>query len=345
MVGVEIGTSAVRVLELSRQGDDYCVEAYARVALPDNAVQGKNFKDEDAIVNALKEAIHTSGCKAKQAVVCVSDSSIISKVIQLEEGVSSQEEEELVVLEADKYIPFAIEDVSIDFQVLGPAEKKPGFNDVLVVASRAENVNIRVNLLNQCGLETKIVEVESYAVQRACQQFEHKLLNQGQDKIIAILDIGEFRSQLTVLDDLQVVFTQEEEFGGRQLTEEIARFYGLTIEEALDAKLSNNLPDDYNSSVLSNYLDMIVLQIKRVLQYFYSTTSYSVIDMLVLAGAGCQIEGLVSMVEQDLDTPVLLATPTLNMTFGSKVDPDRVNQDSASLMTVCGLALRKFQGD
>lgn len=343
LIGVEIGSSVVRVLELSRQGNKYQVEAYSKVLLPEKAVQGKAFKDNDAIVGSLKEAIYSSGTKAKHAVVCVSDSSIISKVIQLEDGVSEAEEEELVVLEADKYIPFAIEDVSIDFQVLGPAEKRPGFNDVFVVASRAENVNTLVDLLYQSGLETKIVDVESFAIQRSCEQFREKLLNQGDGKLIAVLNIGEHRTQLTVLDDMQVVFTQEEEFGGRQLTEEIARFYGLSLEESIEAKMKNTLPEDYKNSVLSPYLEMIILQIKRVLQYFYSTTSYSVVDMLVLAGGSSQVEGLVELVESDLELPALAANPIVNMSFAKQVNSIELMQDAPSLMTVCGLALRKFQ--
>lgn len=345
LVGVDISTSAVRLLELSKHGEQYRVDAFAQVYLPDKAVEGKNFKDEEAIVNALQEAIALSGCKTKLAAISVSDSAIISKVIQLEDGLSDSEAEELVVLEADKYIPFAIEDVSLDFHVLAPSEKRQGFNDVLVVASRAENISARVNLLSQCGLETKIVDVESFAVQRASQLLQQKLFEAGDNKIIAIIDIGEFRTQLTVIHKGNTVFTQEEEFGGRQLTDEIMRHYSMSYDEAMKAKIEGHLPEDYQEAVLFPFMAMVVLQIKRILQYFYSTTQFAQVDKIVLAGGTAMIDGLTGLVEKDVGIPSVLATPIADMSIGKRVNLENIVREGPALMTVCGLALRKFGMD
>ncbi len=342
MLGIDIGSSSVRLLELAKQGDKIFVQAYAMEPLPENAVEGKNIKEAEAVAEAIKAAVQSSQTKTKHVALAVPDSSVITKVIQLEEGLSDDEAEELVILEADKYIPYPIDEVSIDHQILGPSSKGGTLLDVLVVASRSENVNARVDLMKECGLEVAIVDVESYAVERTSHYLSAENMIEGQDKTVAIFDIGDVYTQLTVLHDLKTAFSREEAFGGKQLTEELMKRYGLSAEDANLSKKRGTLPDDYLTEVLEPFKEMVGLQIRRALQFFYSTSQLTSVDSILLAGGTAQLPGLVQMVEEVMEVPTSLADPMSSMSFQKKVDVQALSRDTSGLMISCGLALRAF---
>lgn len=344
LLGIDIGSSSVRVLELNYQGNSYVVEAYGKAPLPENVSDTKNLKDQSHIAEAITTAIKNAGTKTKQVAISVPDSSVITKVIQLEEGLSEDEMEELVVLEADKYIPYPIDEVSLDYQVLGKTSKNSTSLDVLVIASRAENVNTRVALLKECGLEAKVIDVESYAIERSASLFIDNIPNQGKDKTIAFFDIGEMYTQLTVLHNMQTVFSREELFGGKQLTEELMSKYNLSLADAREAKCKGTLPQDYLTAILEPFKEMISLQVRRALQFFFSTSQHSSIDMILLAGGTSLLPGLPDTIESLIEVPTMLVDPMSNMTFSKTVaEPSVLRRDSATLLIACGLALRKFE--
>lgn len=343
LLGIDIGSSRVRVIELSKTSVGYMVMAYASEPLIENAVEGKNIKDIEKSAQTVREAVEKSRSKTKNVAVAVPDSSVITKVIQLEEDLSDSEREELVILEADKYIPYPIDEVSIDYQIIGPSAKGGTLQDVLVVASRAENVNVRMDLVKESGLELQVVDVESYAVERACQLIVDEIVDKGENKTIAVFDIGDAFTELTVLHDMKTIFSREEEFGGKQLTDEIMRRYGLSQQEAKLAKRQGKLPDDYAQEVLEPYKEMIGIQMKRALQFFFSTNALTKVDQILLAGGTSQLTGLCKMVEALLEVPVLLVNPISKMSISKRVDVKSLSGDTATLMIACGLALRQFE--
>lgn len=343
ILGIDISSSSVKILEISCSGDQLCVEGYGRQLLPVNALDGNVIKDVEAVADCIKKLIHSSRLNCKQVALAVPDSAVISKVVQMNDGLNDSEMEELVIIEADKYIPYPIDEINLDFEILGHSAKNSAMLDVLIVASRAENVNSRVEAITRAGLEAKIVDVESYAVERAAQQLSQELPAGGQDKIVAIIDIGANYTHLFVLHGMRLIFSREEKFGGMQLIEAIAEHYNISKDEALLQKVECKLPSGYEAEVLEPFKDMVLLQIKRTLQFFYSTSQHGFVDHILLAGGLARQPGLASLIQEQLGVSTTVANPLLHMAFGSRVNVEALNNDAPALMAACGLALRHLE--
>tara|TARA_Y100000589_G_scaffold63147_1_gene54404 strand:+ start:4017 stop:5081 length:1065 start_codon:yes stop_codon:yes gene_type:complete len=342
VLGVDISSSAVKLLELSKQGSRYKVESYAVEPLPPNAVIEKNITDVEAVGEVLKRVASKSRTSVKQAAVAVSGSAVITKVIQMDGGLNEFEMEDQIALEADQYIPYPLDEVAIDFEVQGPSETNPDQVDVLLAACRKENVDIREDALEIAGLTAKIVDVEAYALERAYTLIEPQLDSQGEELVVAIVDVGATMTTLSVLAGGKTVYTREQIFGGKQLTEEIQRRYGLSLEEAGLAKKQGGLPDDYEAEVLTPFREAVVQQVARALQFFFGASQYNAVDYVVLAGGTASIQGLTEMVEEKTGTPTLVANPFADMSVGSRVNASALSNDAPSLMIACGLAMRSF---
>jgi len=342
VLGVDISSSSVKLLELSKQGDRYKVESYAVEPLPANAVVEKNITDVEAVGEVMKRVASKSRSGVKQVAVAVSGSAVITKLIQMDGGLNEFEMEDQIALEADQYIPYPLDEVAIDFEVQGPSENNPDQVDVLLAACRKENVDIREDALEIASLTTKVVDVEAYALERAYALIEPQLDSQGEELVVAIVDIGATMTTLSVLAGGKTVYTREQIFGGKQLTEEIQRRYGLSLEEAGLAKKQGGLPDDYESEVLTPFREAVVQQVDRALQFFFGASQYNAVDYVVLAGGTASIQGLTEMVEEKTGTPTMVANPFADMAVGSKVNASALSNDAPSLMIACGLAMRSF---
>jgi type IV pilus assembly protein PilM len=342
VLGLDISSSSVKLLELSKQGDRFRVESYAVEPLPANAVVEKNITDVEAVGDAIKRVVSKSRSGVKQVAVAVSGSAVITKVIQMDGGINEFEMEDQIALEADQYIPYPLDEVAIDFEVQGPSETNPDKVDVLIAASRKENVDVRQDALNIAGLTTKVVDVEAYALERAYQLIESQLNSHGDDLVVAIMDVGATMATLSVIAEGKTVYTREQVFGGKQLTEEIQRRYGLSLEEAGLAKKQGGLPDDYEAEVLNPFREAVVQQVARAMQFFFGASQYNSVDYVVLAGGTSAIPGLVDMVEEKTGTPTLVANPFADMAVSSRVNASALSNDAPSLMIACGLAMRSF---
>jgi type IV pilus assembly protein PilM len=346
LVGIDISSTAVKLLELSkntgRTGSIYRVEAYGVEPLASNAVVEKNIAEVDAVGEVIRAAMKRSGSKAKHAAVAVSGSAVITKVISMPASLSDQDLESQIQLEADQYIPYPLEEVNIDFEVIGPSEKNPELVDVLLAASRSENVDDRVAALELAGLTAAVVDVEAYAMENACTQLIDQLPEGGEDQTIAVADIGATTTTLNVLHNRKIIYTREQNFGGRQLTEEIQRRYGLSMEEAGMAKRQGGLPDNYVPEVLEPFKEAMVQQVSRSLQFFFSSSAYNRVEHIILAGGSSSIPGVDELIEEKLGTTASVANPFANMSVANKVKPQALSADAPALMIACGLALRSF---
>lgn len=340
VLGVDISSSSVKLLELSRSGDQFRVESYAVASLPPNAVVEKNLAEVEAVANILRTAHSRAKTKLKTAAVAVAGSAVITKVIDMPAGLSDEAMETQISLEADQYIPYPLDEVALDFEVQGPSAN-PDQVEVLLAACRRENVDSRVDALELAELSAKVVDVEAYAVERAfklCQsQFDY-----DDGSVVAIVDIGATMTTLSVLVAGNTVYTREQLFGGRQLTEEIQRRYGLTVEEAGLAKKQGGLPDDYEHDVLEPFKDAVVQQITRSLQFFFSSSQYNDVDHILLAGGVASMTGLAELVQERLGTSTSVANPLARMAVSSRVDVAALTNDAPSLIIACGLAMRSF---
>lgn len=342
VLGLDISSSSVKLLELSKQGDRFRVESYAVEPLPANAVVEKNITDVEAVGETIKRVVSKSRSGVKQVAVAVSGSAVITKVIQMDGGINEFEMEDQIALEADQYIPYPLDEVAIDFEVQGPSESNPDKVDVLIAACRKENVDVREDALSIAGLTTKVVDVEAYTLERAYQLIESQLNSHGDDLVVAIMDVGATMATLSVIAEGKTVYTREQVFGGKQLTEEIQRRYGLSLEEAGLAKKQGGLPDDYEAEVLNPFREAVVQQVARAMQFFFGASQYNSVDYVVLSGGTSAIPGLVDMVEEKTGTPTLVANPFADMAVSARVNASALSNDAPSLMIACGLAMRSF---
>lgn len=342
MLGLDVSSTSVKLLELSRHGDSYRVENYAVRALPANSVVEKNINDVEAVAQVVKAVVQTSRTKVKDAAVAVAGSSVITKVIDMPGDLSEDDMELQISIEADQYIPYPLEEVAIDFDIQGPSAKSEDRVDVLLAACRRENVDIRATMLELADLNPKVIDVEAYTMERAFALVQEQLEDQD-EQVVAVLDIGATMTTLSVLVDGKTIYTREQLFGGKQLTEEIQRRYGLSAEEAGLAKKQGGLPDDYEPEVLDPFKDAVVQQVTRSLQFFFSSSQYNDVDHIVIAGGVASLEGLSNLVEEKLGTSVTIANPFANMSVSSRVNATALANDAPSLMIAVGLALRSFE--
>lgn len=341
LVGLDISSSAVKLLELSRSGGRYRVESYMARPLPPNTVVEKNVGDLAALSDTIQILIQQAKPKSKDAAVAVAGSAVITKVIEMPAGLSDQMMETQIALEADQYIPYPLDEVALDFQVIGPSRTNSDVVDVLLAACRKEGVDLRAQALHQAGLTPKVVDVEVFAIERAFSLLAEQLADLG-SQVVAIADIGATVLTLSVLVDGRTIYTREQLFGGKQVTEEIQRRYGLSSEEAGQAKKQGGLPQEYESEVVEPFRDALVQQISRSLQFFFSSSQYNYVDHLILAGGVAAMEGLRADVADKLALPTMVANPFANMSISSKVNAVALANDAPAMLIAVGLALRSF---
>ncbi|MEX2327775.1 MAG: pilus assembly protein PilM [Pseudomonadales bacterium] len=344
MLGLDISSTSVKLLELSRSGGKYRVESYGVEPLPENAVVEKNIADVEGVGEAIQRLVARSKTKVKDAAVAVAGSAVITKTIEMSANLSEDEMENLLQVEADQYIPYPLDEVALDFEVMGPSPRSEEQVEVLLAACRRENVEMRQAALELGGLKARVVDIEAHCMQRAFNLVREQFMGEegDDDQIIAIIDIGATMTTLSVLTDSGTPYTREQLFGGKQLTEEIQRRYSLSVEEAGLAKKQGGLPDDYETEVLQPFKEAVVQQVTRSLQFFYSSSAYDDVDHIILAGGTASIEGLADMVSAKLGTPTSMANPFANMTLSSKVNEINLGNDAPAMMIACGLAMRSF---
>ncbi len=342
LLGVDISSTSVKLLELGQVGSRYRVESYMVEPLTPEAVVEREIKDVEAVGEAIRRVVSRSKTSIKQAAVSVSGSAVISKTIQMPADLSEDDMESQINVEADQYIPYPLDEVALDFEVLGESERSPDQVDVLIAASRLENVDSRMEALEIGGLTAKVVDIEIYSLERAFQVLTSQLPEDAFNQVIALVDIGASVTTLSVMHEGKSIYSREQVFGGSQLTEEIMRRYGLSFEEAGMAKKQGGLPDDYEPEVLEPFKESILQQVSRALQFFYSSSQFGDVNHVVLAGGCAAIEGLDDLIEERLGHGVSLANPFADMSLSPKVNAQALSNDAPSLMIACGLALRSF---
>ena len=341
LIGVDISSTSVKLLELSvKSGNRYWVESYALVPLPEGSVVEKNILNPEAVGDALERAINLANTQSTAAAFAIPTSMVITKTIEMDADMTDDEREVQIRMDAEQYIPFPLDEASLDFEVLPERLANPNRVNVLLVATRLENIEARSEVLELANLTAKIADVESFAIENAYQVFSDTL-PMGVNTV-GILDIGHTMTTLSVMQKNKVIYTREQVFGGKQLTQEIQNRYGLSFEEAGRAKKSRSLPDDYDVEVFEPYLDAVVQQAARSLQFFFSSSQFNEIDHILLAGGNANIPGLAKLLQQKLGYRVTIANPFLQMGFSPQIDIKKIENDASSLMVACGLALRSF---
>ena len=288
ILGIDISATSINMLELSQTETQYCVNGYGCAPLA----------DLNDISTTIKSLVLSSHLSSRQAVIAVPDSSAISKIIQINALANAQDMDEWVFMEAEKYIPYPLDDINLDFNILGPSSDNDAFLDVLVVASRTDYVNLRVDAVRRAGIAVQVVDVESYAIERA----------------VGLISSCRYEKN-TALFSVSALYMHGFVFHGKNLI--------FSREEAL----------------VNTQVEALLLLIKRILQFYFSSTGEGSVDQILLAGTSALLPCLAAYVYDKLGIATQIANPFDCMAFGTTVIQERIEQDAPQLMVACGLAL------
>ena len=343
MMGLDISSSSVKMVELSQdKSGNLVLEHCAIVPLERGWITDGNIEKFDEVADAVRRLIKKSGTRTKNVAMALPPSAVITKKIVLPGGLSDQELELQVETEANQYIPFPLDEVSLDFCIVGPSASSNGDIEVLIAASRREKVQDIQGLAEAAGLNPVIVDVESYASRLATGRLIESLPNKGVDSIVALFEVGAMTTSMQVIRNDEVLYDRDQAFGGAQLTQLIVRQYGFSLEEAESKKRSGELPDDYESSVLRPFIESMVQEIGRALQFFFTSTPHNKVDYVMLAGGSAALPGLTAAVTQHTTFACSLVNPFDGMEIGGGVRLKKMTREAPSYLTSCGLALRRF---
>ena len=343
LFGLDISSSSAKLLEIVDAGNGaFRVERYAIEPLPRDAVVDGNINNLEAVAESVKRAHKRLATRTKHVAMAVPTGAVITKKIIVQSSLREDELEIQVETEANQYIPFALDEVNLDFQVIGPAPSNPEEQEVLIAATRKEKVEDRVAVAESAGLKPLVMDVESFAQQSALSMVVRQLPKEGKDRNVAVVDIGANVMNVSVLRNDQSVYTREQAFGGNQLTQDIVSRYGMSVEEAEAAKRSNSLPDDFESEVLRPFMENLGIEVQRALQFFFTSTQYSSVDHILLAGGSAVIPGLEQVVSARTQVETMVANPFAQMQTSPRIQLKRLVLDAPSLIVACGLAMRRF---
>lgn len=343
LIGVDISSASVKMVELApgtKHG--YRLEAYSIAPIAKDAVVDGNIAGLEQVVDAVSRAWKLLGSREKRLAMALPTAAVITKKVLMQEDLREEDMEFQVEAEANQYIPFSLDEVNIDFQVLGPAPGDTGDVEVLIAASRKEKIEDRVAAGEGAGLRVIVMDVETYATEAAYNLVSGQLPNSGAEQTVMIVDIGATMMHVNVLHDNQSVYIREQTFGGAQLTLEIQRRFGLSSEEAEIAKRKGGLPESYESEVLQPFIQSLALEVARALQFFTSSTQYNRVDHILLAGGCSSIPGVSNAVQERAQVNTIVINPFQSMEISPRIKPQQLMADAPALMTACGLALRRF---
>jgi len=343
LIGLDISTSGVKLVELAEVGKgEISLERFASESLPRGAVVDGNIENIDQVSEAVRRVWKKSGTKAKHVALGMPPASVITKKIILPGGMSEDELELQVETEASQYIPFALDEVSLDFDVVGPLPNSPEDVEVLLAATRKEKVEDRVAVAEAAGLTPLVMDIESYAARAAIDRIIAQLPKAGQGQIVGLFQIGAQVTHVSVLMDGQTIYEREQPFGGNQLTQDIVRAYGLSHEDAETKKRAGELPEGYERELLEPFLENVALEVTRAIQFFFTSTPYTRIDQIFLGGGCAIIPGLVEIVADRTKISASVISPFKGMQLASSVREKQLRQEAPAFLVACGLAMRRF---
>jgi type IV pilus assembly protein PilM len=343
MIGLDISSSSVKLVELGQSATgEYVLERFASEPFEKGWIADGQIEKFDEVADAVRRVVQKSGSKTRQVVMAMPASAVITKKIMLPAGLREEELELQVESEANQYIPFSLDEVSLDFCVIGPSPTSQGDVEVLIAASRKDRVQDRQGLAEAAGLKPVVLDIESHASRLAMSRIVQGLPEGGKDALVALFEIGAETTSLKVLRDDDMLYDRDQAFGGAQLTTLISRQYGFSSEEAEQKKLSGDLPEDYESTILQPFVDSLSQEIGRALQYFFTSTPHHKVHYVMLAGGTAALPGLKERVTELTGFASMVVNPFENMKLGSGVREAKVRREAPSYLTACGLAMRRF---
>ncbi len=341
LVGVDIGSSAIKLVQLSRAGRDYRLEAFGVEALPENSVSEGVIVDLEAVSSALRQGVRRFGVSARRCAMAVTGSAVITKLINLPANLGEDDIEAQIEVEAGHYIPYPREEVSLDFEVLGPSPRNADLLEILLAASKTEHVEMRREVAEMAGLSVQVVDVESFAVSNAFDLVRQQA-GIDESETLAVLNIGSTASSMIVLRGNRSIYNREHSFGANQLVEECMRRYGMDLNQARFMQRGEEPPAGFEDEVLEPFRQSMIQQISRVLQFYASSSDYMSINTLYLTGGGALVPGLAEVLGDEIGISTELGDPLKHVRLAPKINARQLDLVRPSLTIACGLALRGF---
>lgn len=343
LVGIDISSSSLKLVELDYDGaGNLLLKRCALEPLERGWISDGNIEKFDEVADALKRLVKKSGTRTKNVALALPPSAVITKKIILPAGLSDLELEVQVESEANQYIPFSLDEVSLDFCVIGPSANSAGDVEVLIAASRKEKVQDRQGLAEAAGLNPVILDIESYASRLATSRLIERLPNKGAGALVALFELGSLTTSMQVIRDDEVLYDRDQAFGGSQLTQLIVRQYGFSMDEAETKKRNGELPEDYENTVLRPFVESMAQEIGRALQFFFTSTPHNKVDYVMLAGGSAPLPGLAEAVIAHSSFPCSLVNPFEGMELSGDVRLKKMVREAPAYLTSCGLAMRRF---
>ncbi|MEX8498503.1 MAG: pilus assembly protein PilM [Leptothrix ochracea] len=344
LIGLDVSTSSVKLVELSMTpAGEYAVERFASEPLGKGWITDGQIEKFDEVAEAVRRVVTKSGTKTKFVAMAMPQSAVITKKIVLPGGLTDDELEIQVESEANQYIPFSLDEVCLDFCVIGPSSEAVGDVDVMIAAARKDRVEDRQGLAESSSLKPVVLDIESNASRMAMSRVIENLPNKGLDSLVALFEIGTETTGFKVLRNEEILYDREQAFGGSQLTQMISRQYSWSFEEAEQKKITGDVADGYEQDVLVPFMEIMAQEIGRALQYFYTSTPHHRVHYVMLAGGTATLPGLTDQVRESTGVESKIVNPFDGMAVGSAVRESKMRREAPSYLTACGLALRRFK--
>jgi type IV pilus assembly protein PilM len=340
LVGLDIGSRTIKVGELIDTKTGYSLKNFGTIDIPSGLIEEGAIKAPETVADYIRELFKTYNVKEQNIAISVGGYSVIVKKINVQ-TMTEEELQETIQFEAEQYIPFDITDVNLDFQILGGTESNPNQMDVLLVAAKRDLVDDYINLVQIAGLNTCTIDVDAFALQNIYE------LNYGiEDESVALIDIGASKTSLNILKGASSLFMRDVALGCGQINEKIVSLGGCSFEEAEEIKF-NDQQDKISSEDLMEIMASVTTdwcaEIRRALDYFYSTDSENQIKRIVLSGGGAYIEDFRHLLAAETSTEVETINPYANINTGSKhLDPTYLEQTAPQAAICMGLAVRRI---
>lgn len=342
VLGIDISASAIKLVGLGGTWDRPVLEYCAKDILAEGVVVDGAIEKPEELSSALRRLVKQSGARTKNVAVALPSSAVITKKLTIPADLPELEMEDQVESEAKQYIPFPLEDVSLDFCKIGPSAITPGSVDVLIAAARRERVEGLQDVLEAAGLKPVVVDVSSYAIRMALGRVIDLQAKASPGTLSVLFRLGASATTIQVLRGQDLVYEREQSVGGAQLTQKISNYYGLSLAEAESKKCKGSLAHDYEARLLIPYVDSLVQELGRALQFFFNSTQYNKVNQVLLAGGSALLPGLALAVASHAQVPCTVVNPFEGMSLGFKLDRDQVLQEAPLYLGACGLALRRL---
>ncbi len=339
LIGIDFGSNSIKALAVSKGKGTFQIDAVAEAPIEKGLIVDNHFEDITKLTQVIKQIQKNFPASYKNAAIAVTGADVITKVIPMSADLSELDLEAQVELEAENNIPFPVDEIFLDFEIIGPNTNK-ALNDVLVSAARKETVLSQVDCVDAAGLTTKVVDVASHALARAC---ELVFMREDYDKGIAVLDIGASQMMLNILHQGQVIFSRSKNHGGAVCTQMIADHYGFKFAEAEKIKIEGKWPVDCDVDVIAPFENMTVNHLRFDLRMFTNAPNNIKVEKLILTG-GCQLlPGLVAQLSEQLDLEVEVADPFIGFEYKNESDKILLHEAGVKYMIALGLALRGIE--